>query len=66
VIEKRGDDKTRYVHDSCACQVTRVSSGWSQIFFAGYFPFTVHSMEQFSAGGGSLSLMLEADGFGFT
>ena len=66
MIEKRGDDKTRYAHDSCACQVTRVSSGWSQFFFAGHFPLTVHTTDIFSAGVGSLSLMLEVDGFGFT
>ena len=65
MFEKSGDDKTRYVHGSRAHHVRRVSSGWSQSLFAGYFPLTVHAMVMFSAGGGSLSLMLDAERAGF-
>jgi hypothetical protein len=66
VVEKRGNGKTRYGHGSCAHQVTRVSSGRFQFFVAECSSPAVHTMAMFSAGGGSLSLMLEVDGFGFT
>ena len=66
MFEKSGVDKTRYVYGSRAHHVRRVSFHRSQFFFAGDFPPTVHTIMMFSAGGGSLSLMLEVDGFGFT
>ncbi len=68
MFEKSGVGKIRYVHGARAYHVRRVSTHRSQLFYAGYFPPTVHTILMFSAGGGSLSLslMLEADGFGFT
>ena len=67
MIEKSGADKTRYVHSSYACPMRRVSSGRFLFFLAGSsLPPAVHTMAMFCAGGGSLSLLLEADGFGFT
>ncbi len=66
MLEKKGAGKTRYVHGSCVHRIRRVSSGRFQFFVAGYFPPAVHTIVMFSAGGGSLSLLLDADGFGFT
>ena len=66
MIEKGGVGKTRYVHYSCACPTGRGACYRSLFFLAGSFPPAVHTMAMFSAGGGSLSLLLEADGFGFT
>jgi hypothetical protein len=66
VFEKSGVGKTRYVHGARAYHVRRVSTHRSQFFYAGYFPPMVHTKIMFSAGVGSLSLMLEVDGFGFT
>ena len=66
MLGKKGAGKTRYGDGSRSHQIRRVSSGRFQFFVAGYFPPAVHTIVMFSAGGGSLSLLLEADGFGFT
>ena len=65
LFEKRGEDKARYVYGLCAHDVRRVSSGRSQLFSTGIFSPAVHTIIMFSTGGGSLSLLLEADNFGF-
>ncbi len=67
MIEKEGVGKIRYVHYACACPTGRGACYRSLFFLAGSsLPPAVHTMAMFSAGGGSLSLLLEADGFGFT
>lgn len=65
MIGKSGKDKTRYVHGSRAYQAQKVSLGRFQFFFAEFFSPAVHMIVMFSACG-SLLLLLDADGFGFS
>lgn len=66
MLEKGGVDKTRYVHYSCACPTGWGSNGRSPVFFSESFLPAIHTPTAFCDGGGSLSLLFEADGFGFT
>ena len=65
-MKREARKKARYVYGACAHDVRRVSSGRSQLFSTGMFSPAVHTINMFSTGGGSLSLVLEADDFGFT
>lgn len=66
MIEKRGEERSSICVRACVHDVRRVSSSRSQLFSTGIFSPAVPTINMFSAGGGALSLVLEADDFGFT